>query len=360
MDTNDHRRPVPRVIDALCHVHWMMPPEHLSGLIDIVQRVNTPDYAAVEARRAQRAQRREWAAQFSDVAVLEVFGPIVPRASMFSDISGATSIEELNSQLDLAISNPEIRGVMFAIDSPGGAASGVDAFADKVHRLRGTKPIVAAVTGMAASAAYWIAAAAHEIVASPAAMLGSVGVVASIRKRSDDTVEIVSSQSPNKRPDVSTPEGRAPMQEVVDALADVFIDSVTTYRGITRANVIEGFGRGGMRVGAQAVAVGMADAVGSLEDAVERIRAGKAAAGRVAPTAEKAAAAARVAAAAAGLMKEHPDRALEARWLADDNLRREFGTFQTFKAYATAYASGRVTLIRNRTVTGKPGGLRPL
>jgi ClpP class serine protease len=65
-----------------------------------------------------------------------------------------------------------------------------------------------------------------------------------------------------------TEDGRAKVQATVDSLAQVFIDRVATFRGVTSRHVIENFGRGGLVVGAAAVAAGMADALGSLESVI--------------------------------------------------------------------------------------------
>jgi ClpP class serine protease len=125
---------------------------------------------------------------------------------------------------------------------------------------------------MAASGGYWIASAADRVVISELAVLGSIGVVLGVEDRSgaDERrgvrkVEIVSSQSPGKRPDVNTEEGRTQIQTMVDDLAEVFVSAVAKHRGVSSEDVISKFGAGGVKVGAKAVASGMADEVGQFE-----------------------------------------------------------------------------------------------
>jgi ClpP class serine protease len=84
-------------------------------------------------------------------------------------------------------------------------------------------------------------------------------------------VEIVSSSSPDKRLDPNTDAGRAKVQSMVDALADVFIGSVAKFRGTTPERVASDFGRGGVMVGAQAKAAGMVDRIGSLETVIAEL-----------------------------------------------------------------------------------------
>ena len=89
----------------------------------------------------------------------------------------------------------------------------------------------------------------------------------SIFEKEDEkkTIEIVSSQSPNKRPDVETEEGKAKIQAHIDALAEVFINKVALHRDISPKNVIENFGGGDIFVGQNAVRIGLADSLASFE-----------------------------------------------------------------------------------------------
>ena len=95
------------------------------------------------------------------------------------------------------------------LDSPGGQVSGINAFADIVAAGTKKKYTTAFVAGSAASAAYWIASAASEIAMEGTGMVGSIGVVAAIPVQvapdggGDIWIEIVSSNTLNKRPDSS-------------------------------------------------------------------------------------------------------------------------------------------------------------
>jgi len=145
-----------------------------------------------------------------DTGFLRVFGPIIPRATMFSDMSGMVSIDRLTSEFKALEANPKIENIVALFDSPGGSVIGVSDFASTV---RASNKNTFAFTWSAASAAYWIASAFGTIVAPDTGMDGSIGTVAIIvdtrkqdEKRGIEYVEIVSAQSPNKRPDVRTDE----------------------------------------------------------------------------------------------------------------------------------------------------------
>lgn len=227
---------------------------------------------ALEAYRARQSARGERMGIRDGVAILNVEGPLFKKANLFVEFCGATSYEILRRDLQVALDDPSISAILLNVDSPGGEANGCDELAAAIYDARGRKPITAYVSGMAASGGYWIASAADRVVISELAVLGSIGVVLGVEDRSgaDERrgvrkVEIVSSQSPGKRPDVNTEEGRTQIQTMVDDLAEVFVSAVAKHRGVSSEDVISKFGAGGVKVGAKAVASGMADEVGQFE-----------------------------------------------------------------------------------------------
>ncbi|HHY0482735.1 TPA: S49 family peptidase [Vibrio parahaemolyticus] len=172
-----------------------------------------------------------------------------------------------------------MRGIVLNIDSPGGDANGIHELAEMIYQGRGQKPVIAYVGGDGASAAYWVATAADEVVVDATARLGSIGVVMTIKRTKDsedvETLEIVSSQSPNKRLDPGSKEGREAYQSRLDELADVFIDRVARNMAVERDTVLEEFGRGGILIGQNAVNKGMATRLGSLEGVIAELKGGK-------------------------------------------------------------------------------------
>lgn len=110
-------------------------------------------------------------------AIIPVLGSLVNRGAWIGARSGMTSYEGLAFQLDQAAADGDVSRVILDIDSPGGEAVGAFETADKVAALAKIKEVVAVVNGMAASAAYAIAAPATRIVTTPSAISGSIGVV---------------------------------------------------------------------------------------------------------------------------------------------------------------------------------------
>ena len=211
----------------------------------------------------------------NNVGFLMIDGPIVPRATAFTDISGMTSLDVLTSDWMALEGNPAIDTIVMIIDSPGGAAK---ALSDFNAVVRASEKKTFSFSWMAASAAYWMASAAATVVVPPDGTVGSVGVVATIRdykaadeKRGIRNIEIVSTQSPNKRPDPTTPEGRDTIQEMVDDMADVFIGSVADNFGITKKFVLANFGKGAMMLASKAHEAGMVDKIQTADEFAKSI-----------------------------------------------------------------------------------------
>lgn len=234
------------------------------------------DLAAIVGAFAGPTVRRMDGARYAmmtdaGVAILPVFGPIFPRANMMTEYSGGTSVAMLQNDYRLAQEAKDIHAIMLLMDTPGGAVSGINAFADVVYRGRSSKFTLAHVSGAAASAGYWIAASANEIATDKTGILGSIGVVAAIPKQvqpdgsGEVVIEVVSSNAPNKRPDPTTDEGLTEIRTMLDALEAQFISDVARARGTTPTNVKQQFGAGGVCIGAEAVARGMADKVQSYD-----------------------------------------------------------------------------------------------
>ena len=207
------------------------------------------------------------------MAMITMIGPVTRYDNWCSSLFGGVSVDSMMNQIQVALDDPSCKGICLMIDSPGGTAAGVHDLADMIFQGRDKKPIVAYVDNMAASAAYWVASACSGIVMSPAAFVGSIGVVTTIYTGSNEKeVELVSSKSPKKRPNVLEDEGRAQIQTRIDALADVFIGSVAKHRDVETSMVESDFGQGDMVIGSFAVEKGMADSVGNLDTALTELR----------------------------------------------------------------------------------------
>lgn len=261
MDNTPARRA--SAFDLVASQPWAITPTMLETIAAIARRDNEP-VEAVEARLGRPLQNARIVTLRDRVAVIPVTGPVFRYANLFTEVSGATSLEVLAREFTSAEENQAVERIILNFDSPGGQASGIAEFAQMVRASK--KEVVAYIDGQAASAAYWIASAADRIVMSKTAMVGSIGAVISLdTRKAEGQIEVVSSQSPNKRPDVTTDTGRNQIQTLIDGLAQVFIDDVAAYRGVSAEEVVTKFGGGGMFLAAEAVSLGMADELGTFE-----------------------------------------------------------------------------------------------
>ncbi len=254
-----------KIIDWIFDNCFAMTVEAVDNMISIVNREITTEQASLF--KDGTPQSNSGIAQIRDgVAIIDISGPIIPKATMFSRICGATSIDVLTKEFGAAVDNPAVKALILNIHSPGGEVTGVSEFASHIAAARDKKPVIGFTTGWAASAAYWIMSACKEAYVSDTAMVGSIGVVSAYRTGKDNgEVEIVSSQSPDKRIDASTEEGRKKIQARVDELAQVFVNTVAKNRSVSSEKVLEDFGKGGMLVGENAVKIGMVDGIDTLE-----------------------------------------------------------------------------------------------
>jgi signal peptide peptidase SppA len=217
------------------------------------------------------------------VAVIPLQGTLAPRAGAMAESSGVTGLERWTSNLRSAIADPSVGSVVIDIDSPGGSVFGVQETFDAIRALRGGKPIVAVANSMAASAAYWLASAADELVVTPSGEVGSIGVIAAHEDLSaalDRAGVKVSLITAGKYKAEGSPfeplsaETREFIQSRVDDYYGMFTRAVARGRGTTATAVRDGYGQGRMLGSQQAVQAGMADRVGTLEDTVSRLARG--------------------------------------------------------------------------------------
>jgi signal peptide peptidase SppA len=211
------------------------------------------------------------------VAVLPIFGTIVPRADLFSEFSGGTSAEVLTRKFRSLVNDPNVGAIVLDVDSPGGAVSGVEEVASEIFKARGSKPIIAVANHLAASAAYWIATAADELVVTPSGEVGSIGVFAGHQDISGaletEGVKITLVNAGKFKVEGNpyeplSEEARAAIQSRVDDYYNAFTRDVARHRGVKQSEVKGGFGEGRVVGAKEAVALGMADRVGTLDQVI--------------------------------------------------------------------------------------------
>lgn len=274
------------ILRALSDSPWLVMPEKLEavvGLLEVRAAGLTVDAATVE-KVAAANQRDRQARVTNAVAVLPVVGLISQRMDLMQNFSGGVSTERLGREFDSLLNDPEIGAIVLDVDSPGGHYYGTPELADRIFQARGVKPVVAVANSLAASAAYWIASAADEVVVTPSGDLGSVGVVAVHYDQSklNETVGVVPTYvtygkyKAEFNPDAPlSDESVAELQRTIDLAGENFVKSLARYRGVSPGVVRDKFGQGRVYPAGEAVSRGMADRVDTLDATVARLAGSK-------------------------------------------------------------------------------------
>lgn len=214
------------------------------------------------------------------VAVLPLRGLVMQHESIWTEYGFAFSTETLIAQVRALVADQAVKAIVLDIDSPGGGVYGVVEAAEAIRAARDVKPVIAVANAMAASAAYWIASAASEVVVTPSGDVGSIGVFAQHEDWSgwyeqQGIVPTIVKAGPYKaefadsRP--LSDEARAELQRQVDECYHRFLAQVAKGRGVPVATVEADFGGGRMLSAKAAVAAGMADRVGTVTDVLVQV-----------------------------------------------------------------------------------------
>ncbi len=266
---------LPFIANLVYETPWAILPSILSEIARIYEAHvsrKTLDIPAIEAAlgRPLERERREAPYELRDgIAVIPVEGTIAKRMDTFSKISGGTSVESIASAFRKALADDEVSAIVLKVDSPGGSVDGVFELADLIRSGREAKPIHSLAYGTMASAAYLIGSAAQSIYASDVATaVGSIGVAALYRDRSDPkTTEVYKGKYKRLLSGPLTEEGRAHMEGQVDYFYGLLIDAIARKRGVPSDEVLKRMSTevNDLFIGEQAVEAGLVDGILPLD-----------------------------------------------------------------------------------------------
>ncbi|QOK95190.1 S49 family peptidase [Ralstonia pseudosolanacearum] len=214
------------------------------------------------------------------IAVIPIHGTLVRRTVGLEAESGLASYTAIGEQLDAALADPGVAAILLDVDSPGGESSGVFDLADRIRAAAAMKPIWAVANDMAFSAAYALASAASRVFVSRTGGVGSIGVIAmhvdqSVKDAKDGiryTAVFAGARKNDLNPHAPiTDEAQAQLQAEVSRIYGLFVATVASYRGLSAEAVTAT--EAGLFFGPDAVTAGLADAVGTFEDALAQLTA---------------------------------------------------------------------------------------
>ena len=221
---------------------------------------------------------RPAATQTTKVAVIPIHGTLVRRTVGLEAESGLTSYAGLTAQLDAALASPDVAAILLDVDSPGGESGGVFDLADRIRAASSIKPVWAVANDMAFSAAYALASAASKVFVSRTGGVGSIGVIAmhidQSVKDTKDGVRYTAVFAGERKNDLNphepiSDEAHAVLKAEVDRVYDLFVETVARHRGLD-ADAVRAT-EAGLFFGSNAVAAGLADAVGGFDDALTQL-----------------------------------------------------------------------------------------
>lgn len=244
-----------------------------STLSDLGQRIEIGDMESIKSALSFNGDGVETSMKVANgVAVIPMNGVLRDEVDYMVRYGGACSYQILERDFLAAMSNDQVKSVLFYCNSPGGSAIGCKRVADLVFSNRGKKQIVAFVQGQCCSASYYIASACDRIEATADSMVGSIGTIMPHVEMSGFLDEmgygvtvITNSDSPKKghgnQYEKLTPEAKATLQAFIDSFGKPFIADVARYRGVTTEQVLANFGQGDAKRADLAIDNRMIDAV---------------------------------------------------------------------------------------------------
>jgi signal peptide peptidase SppA len=260
---------------------WLIEPRALRALVHQAG-LATPE--SIHAAMVAYGQRPMEPTVIGDVAVIEVNGPITYKSSWLSMFFGGASIQDLQQQFRMALGDQAVRTIAFKFDSPGGVIDMVPEFADEIYKARGTKTMVAIADTMIASAAYWLAAQVDTIYATTSSQLGSIGVynehedLSGMLEKAGVKITLIAHGDHKVDGNPYEPlsdEARAARQAGVDEVGEWFDAAVARGRGVKKSVVLDTFGQGQVFRGKEAIALGLADRVGTFSDVLLKLTKGR-------------------------------------------------------------------------------------
>jgi len=226
-------------------------------------------------------------------SIIEGEGPgkvlLLPVRGFISDEPGRglfatrpSTVQETAAHLRKAAQDPAVKAVVLVVDSPGGSVTASDILYHELTRFKeqSKAPVVACMMGLAASGGYYVSLAADRIVAHPTTVTGSVGTVF-LQPRVDGLMDKLGVQvetfasgdkkdmgSPFRQP---TDEERALFRALIADLNDRFLSLAAERRKLSGERLAL-VADARVMTANQALAAGLIDRVGFLQDALAEAR----------------------------------------------------------------------------------------
>lgn len=215
------------------------------------------------------------------IATIKIHGPMVNSDSPWLAMLGMTGYPEIRDALVSAAENPDVKHILLDLSTGGGPVFGVADTANLIRNIHSTVKPVTAFAENAASAGYWLASSAGDVVATKTSMVGSIGVIATHYEYSEQMkkdgigVTVVRAGKEKARANSNEPlseKGLEQIQQAVDATYKVFVEHVADMRGKSYEYADRQMADGKEFIGQMAMDVGLVDAIKPYDTLVAELK----------------------------------------------------------------------------------------
>jgi ClpP class serine protease len=231
-----------------------------NGYIDDIKECYTP---------------RETYSKNDGYSIVSIYTAMVNKTDAYSAYMALRSYEDIANDISIA-TNDSNDIIILDMDSGGGMVSGISQTIEAIAEAKKTKRVYAFVSGICASACYWVASQCDKIYMDSTAQVGSIGVMIAgyafdLKSMGIKEFRFVSDVSPNKNPKIGSDKFNDDMQETVNVAGRLFVEAVANGRNVTFEKVVNDFGGGKMFFSQEAISRGMADSVGTIKTLIEEV-----------------------------------------------------------------------------------------
>lgn len=229
-----------------------------------VQSISIQDYAMLNTAGNPSGKNK--------IAIIYAEGEIVDGEAM-EEVAG----DRFAKIIQTVRNDKDVKAVVLRVNSPGGSVLASEKIKAQIDSLSRKVPVIASYGDYAASGGYWISAGCDYIYANESTLTGSIGVfsmIPDLKNTINDKLHVnITSVNSNKHADMYNmmrpldKQETAMMQATVEQIYDRFTQIVAEGRDMTVSDVDE-IAQGRVWTGAQALEIGLVDAIGTIEDAI--------------------------------------------------------------------------------------------
>jgi signal peptide peptidase SppA len=211
------------------------------------------------------------------VGVVSISGPLVQgSAGLLALYGGVTGYDDIREAVRQAATDPEASAILLHVQSGGGMVDGCEDLSNFLTLARSYKPVVTMGEFMC-SAAYWLGSNSDYIFTTQTSTLGSLGVVlthidkTALMEQEGLKATVIRSgryKALGHSMEALSPEAEAVLQAQADTIYSVFISAVATNRGVDYTVADQSMGQGREFMGKAAVSAGLADRIGTYDQAL--------------------------------------------------------------------------------------------